>query len=110
MMSGNQGGLQGAVTRDTPNMSVAAQMDTLPPPASPADMPVAFATFASMTGPQPVRDARGNVVSVIAGNENEIWLKYIKMCHGDEKHTPSEWLNLISEYSGQPAHPSGMIE
>ena len=79
--------------------------------------PIAFASFAQTLRPRrvtvpPRPGAVGRaampVVTIQPGQPDEIWLKFIGIRHGREKHTASEWRGLIDKYRSQPAHPSVM--
>lgn len=72
---------------------------------APHELPIAFATFAATVGPQVAkRDNFGRAVQIAPGTADEVWLKFIKIQHGKERHTPTEWRALIDQYRDQPAY------
>lgn len=52
------------------------------------EFPVAFSQFAT----------------TLVGTANEVWTKWLGLQHGNEKHTPTDWLKLIDLHRGQPAY------
>ena len=44
------------------------------------------------------------LVKEIKGSSDEIWLKFLQMQHGAERHTVDEWKALIKHYGDQPGH------
>lgn len=53
------------------------------------EFPVPFARFAA----------------TIEHTENGVYLGLLRMKHAVENHKPSEWMQLLEGYKGQPAHP-----
>jgi hypothetical protein len=84
------------------------------PDSAPAELPIAFGVFAATLRPRRVPMLRNGapvtfkgrvVMTVTYGHGDEIWLKLLKINHGGEKHTPTEWSALIAAYGSQPAYP-----
>lgn len=69
------------------------------------ELPIAFKAFAATLGPQVTkRDKEGRPAAIAPGTADEIWLKWIKINHGKERHTVSQWRALINNYRDQPAY------
>ena len=74
------------------------------------ELPVSFQAFAVSLRPQPRRDASGRPVAFeTPGHPDEIWLKFIGIKHGIEKHSITGWMGLIDHYRNLPAHTSGKV-
>ena len=52
------------------------------------EFPVPFAKFAK----------------TLVGTPDEVWTKLVKIRHGREKHTPTEWRKVLNGNRHQPAH------
>lgn len=82
----------------------------------PPESPVPLGVFAASLRPRKIgsrtitpRRGKGapRQIDVFAqGDPNEIWIRHLKIMHGNERHTPSEWQLLIDAYAQQPAHPA----
>jgi hypothetical protein len=69
------------------------------------ELPIAFRAFAAVLGPQVTkRDKHGHAAEIAPGSADEVWLKHIKIQHGKERHTLTEWRALIDKYRNQPAY------
>lgn len=77
------------------------------------DTVVPLAAFAALLQPKIVTRTvmvRGRPVQVPVdvdpGDPNEVWLMLLKLRHGHERHTVTEWHGLIDRYRDEPAHPA----
>ena len=86
------------------------------PGAQPQELPVPFKVFAAMHKARRVPHMRNGkqamhkgkpVFATVAGSPFEVWLKFLSIQHGNERHSPKEWEALIAQYANEPAHPSG---
>lgn len=64
--------------------------DTPEVAAEVGELPVPWATFAAS----------------VKGTPHEVWLTYLRMKHGVERHTLAGWHELIEQVAGLPAHPA----
>ncbi len=67
------------------------------------ELPVAFSVFAATLRPQVKADRNGRRM-LAPGHPDEVWIKFIKMNHGSEKHSILDWNALIDSYRHQPAY------
>lgn len=81
---------------------------------SPPEQVMPFAAFAATLRPQVAsvrtiapRNGPPRAVNVMSkGSPDEIWLCWLRIKHGAEKHTKTAWQKLIKDYAKQPAHPA----
>lgn len=87
------------------------QEGNMPFVESAAEAPVEFAiplrTFAEMLRPRAAqRYPNGRIAKFDPGHPDEIWLKVLKINHGNERHTRAEWFAIIDGHRNRPAHPA----
>ena len=97
---------------ETPSIVSAAPASA---PVATVDFPVPLQVYAASLRPQRVPFLRGGrpvivrgrqVMTMSQGHPNEVWLRLLRIQHGRERHTPTEWAALIDQYREQPAHAS----
>ena len=89
-----------------------------PPASEPlvqSGIPIAFAAFANTLRPRQVPLVRNGVpvmrrgrpgMTFMPGHPDQIWLRLVRIRHGGERHTETEWMALIDAMRDEPAHPS----
>lgn len=72
----------------------------------PTEFPVPLPVFARELQPRAEPHPVTGKPQLVAGHADEVWLKLLRVNHGNEKHTLAEWRALIDNYRGEPAHPT----
>ena len=78
--------------------------------AAPQENRVNLATFAKSLRPRKIQVPNSSRpgemrTKLIAGHADEVYLKLLKIEHGRQSHTPSDWQALINAMKNRPAHP-----
>ena len=43
----------------------------------------------------------------LVGTPDEIWIAWLRQQHGTENHLPAAWKQILDEYRGERAYPTG---
>jgi len=80
------------------------------------ELPVPYAVFAATLRPkyEPIvhrgtvlmRRGRPVMHATGPGHQDEVWLKLLKIRHGQERLPPTEWRKRIESFRGEPAYPA----
>jgi len=83
------------------------------------ELPVPLSKFADALRPQITgytsvfskiggkKSAPRQLATYSSGDADQVWVKLLAVHHGNERHTMSEWRDMIDQYRQQPAYSTG---